>query len=345
MAPVEAEPDAYEILGLSIEATEKEIKSTYRKLSLKVHPDRHPNNPEAAAKFHELNQAYEFLLDPIKRSALDASRKIKLARAERFAAYDSKRRGLQDELEERERAFKKARVEKAQADQALQEEIQRLGEEGRRRRKEKEDVLTQTEQEPAQRSHSSAPGVAGQPSIGPHDTTLRLKYKLATHPTLTTTAALAAHLAVFGPVDTGAIVISLKVNKKQPEKPPKFATALVPFENAGDAYACLCSAGKVDRGLEGVEVNWVTEDEPEIIKWVRLQGNTTAGSREPDGEAPFSSFPTGSVSRHFLFCLHYAQFTLGPVIRWGRINTSGPIWLRLRVCHAHEDASVGTGAP
>ncbi|KAJ1311173.1 hypothetical protein OPQ81_009674 [Rhizoctonia solani] len=297
MAPVDSELDAYEILGLTIEATEKEIKSTYRKLSLKVHPDRHPNNPEAAAKFHELNQAYELLLDPIKRSALDASRKIKLARAERFAAYDSKRRGLQEELEERERAFKKARVEKAQAEQALQEEVQRLAEEGRRMRKQKEEVLNKTEQEPARQPRSSAPEVAGPPPIGPHDTTVRLKYKLATHPTLTTAAALAAHLAVFGPIDTGAVVISLKANKKQPEKPPKFATALVPFEKAGDAYACLCSAGKVDRGLDGVDVNWVTDEEPEIIKWLRIQGNMTARSREPqDGKAPFSSFPVDPVS-------------------------------------------------
>ncbi|CAE6448032.1 unnamed protein product [Rhizoctonia solani] len=296
MPPADSELDAYEILGLSIEATEKDIKSTYRKLSLKVHPDRHPNNPEAAEKFHELNQAYELLLDPVKRSTLDASRKIKLARAERFAAYDTKRRGLQNELEERERAFKKARVEKAQAEQALQEEIERLGEEGRRRRKEKEGALHKAE-EPAQRSRPSAPGVPGQPPIGPHDTTLRLKYKLATHPTLTTATALAAQLAVFGPVDTGAIVVSLKANKKQPDKPPKIATALVPFEKAGDAYACLCSAGKMDRGLEGVEVNWVTEDEPEIIKWLRLQGNTAASSYEPkDGEAPFPSFPTDSLS-------------------------------------------------
>ncbi|CAE6419316.1 unnamed protein product [Rhizoctonia solani] len=297
MPPADPEIDAYEILGLSIEATDKDIKSTYRKLSLKVHPDRHPNNPEAAAKFHELNQAYEFLLDPVKRSTLDASRKIKLARAERFAAYDSKRRGLQDELEERERAFKKARVQKAQSEQALQEEIERLGEEGRRRRKDKEDALNKTEEESTRRSRPSAPAVVGQPPIGPHDTTVRLKYKLAAHPTLTTATALAAQLAVFGPVDTGAIVISLKANKKQPDKPPKFATALVPFERAGDAYACLCSAGKVDRGLESVEVNWVTEAEPEIIKWLRLQGNTSTSSDEPkNGEAPFSSFPTDPLS-------------------------------------------------
>lgn len=40
MPPTDSELDAYEILGLTIEATEKDIKSTYRKLSLKVHPDR-----------------------------------------------------------------------------------------------------------------------------------------------------------------------------------------------------------------------------------------------------------------------------------------------------------------
>ncbi|CAE6419864.1 unnamed protein product [Rhizoctonia solani] len=293
MPPADTELDAYEILGLTIEATEKDIKSTYRKLSLKVHPDRHPNNPEAAAKFHELNQAYELLLDPTKRSALDASRKIKLARAERFAAYDSKRKGLQDELEERERAFKKARVVKAQAEQALQEELQRLGEEGRRRRKEKEELLGKNEPEQlAKRSRPPGPVVSGQPPIGPHDTTVRLKYKLATHPTLTTATALAAQLAVFGPVDTGAIVISLKTNKKQPDKPPKFATALVPFETAGDAYSCLCSSGKVDRGLDGIEVSWVTEDEPEIIKWLRVQGNTISNApQSQDGDA-YSSFPT-----------------------------------------------------
>ncbi|KAB5592208.1 DnaJ domain containing protein [Ceratobasidium theobromae] len=298
MPPTDSELDAYEILGLTIEATEKDIKSTYRKLSLKVHPDRHPNNPEAAAKFHELNQAYELLLDPVKRSALDASRKIKLARAERFAAYDSKRRGLQEELEERERAFKKARVEKAKAEQAMQEEVERLGEEGRRRRKEKEETMARkTEEEQKSQQKASAPGALGEPTIGPHDTTVRLKYKLATYPTLTTAPALASHLAVFGTVDTGAIVISLKANKKQPEKPPKFATALVPFEKAGDAYACLCSAGKAGRGLEGVEVTWVTEDEPEIIKWLRTQGKPGASiNASGDTDGPFASFPSNSSS-------------------------------------------------
>lgn len=282
----------------------------------------------------------------MKRSALDASRKIKLARAERFAAYDSKRRGLQEELEERERAFKKARVEKAKAEQAMQEEVERLGEEGRRRRKEKEETMARkTEEEQKSQQKASAPGALGEPTIGPHDTTVRLKYKLATYPTLTTAPALASHLAVFGTVDTGAIVISLKANKKQPEKPPKFATALVPFEKAGDAYACLCSAGKAGRGLEGVEVTWVTEDEPEIIKWLRTQGKPGASiNASGDTDGPFASFPSNSVSLSIPLYLPLRTNLLHPVIRRGSANGLHASWLRFRIRYAHANASTGARA-
>ena len=41
------EPNAYELLGLEGEASEAQVKTAYRQRSLKVHPDRHPNNPEA----------------------------------------------------------------------------------------------------------------------------------------------------------------------------------------------------------------------------------------------------------------------------------------------------------
>lgn len=197
-------------------------------------------------------------------------------------------------------------MDKAKAEQAQQEEIEKLGEEGRRRRKEKEEeMLRRAEEETNKAKGQAAPSTTtnplGQPSIGPHDTTVRLKYKLAAYPDLTTASALASQLAVFGPVDTGAIVLSMKPNKKQPEKPPKFATALVPFEKAGDAYACFCSAGKADRGLEGVDITWVSGEEPEIIRWVRLQGHAATPLATPKtGGEPFSSFPTSFVSIHLL---------------------------------------------
>lgn len=94
-----------------------------------------------ARKFHELNQAYEFLLDPLRRLALDAKLKIKHARAERFKAYDSKRKNLVEELEERERSFKKARTEKQKEEAEIRQANERIKEEGKRLREEKEQEL------------------------------------------------------------------------------------------------------------------------------------------------------------------------------------------------------------
>ena len=63
--------DYYKILGVDQKATEKEIKSAYRKLARKHHPDLHPNDKEAKAKFQQINEANEVLSDPLKREKYD----------------------------------------------------------------------------------------------------------------------------------------------------------------------------------------------------------------------------------------------------------------------------------
>ncbi len=66
-----AKRDYYEVLGVNRDASEEEIKKAYRKLAMKWHPDRNPDNPKAEEHFKEAKEAYEILTDGSKRSAYD----------------------------------------------------------------------------------------------------------------------------------------------------------------------------------------------------------------------------------------------------------------------------------
>ncbi len=63
--------DYYKILGVTKTATQEEIKKAYRKLALKYHPDKNPDNAAAEAKFKEANEANDVLSDPEKRKKYD----------------------------------------------------------------------------------------------------------------------------------------------------------------------------------------------------------------------------------------------------------------------------------
>ncbi|WP_153108907.1 molecular chaperone DnaJ [Propionivibrio limicola] len=63
--------DFYDILGVNRDASDEEIKKAYRKLAMKYHPDRNPDNPKAEEHFKEAKEAYEILSDGQKRAAYD----------------------------------------------------------------------------------------------------------------------------------------------------------------------------------------------------------------------------------------------------------------------------------
>lgn len=66
-----AKKDYYEVLGVNRDASEEEIKKAFKKLAMKFHPDRNPDNPKAEESFKEAKEAYEMLSDDQKRAAYD----------------------------------------------------------------------------------------------------------------------------------------------------------------------------------------------------------------------------------------------------------------------------------
>lgn len=226
----EEDNSPYELLKLESSATEGEIRTAYRKLSLKVHPDRNPDNPEAAKLFHELNQAYECLLDPVRRLALDQKVRVKEAKKERYKAYDAKRKHMVEELEQRERAAVKRAKMDSEEEVRVMNETERIKAEGRRLREMKQAQVDQAQAKE-------------------QDTLVRLRWPLKKYPELTTPNAIADLLSPFGRVDTDSIVLSL--NKR------KHGTSLVSFRQIGDAYHAVSASGMVEKGLEGIEVTWI----------------------------------------------------------------------------------------
>ncbi|XP_066262605.1 dnaJ homolog subfamily C member 17 [Euwallacea similis] len=125
------EMDLYEILEIEPSSSASEIKKAYRKKALQCHPDKNPDDLEAAKKFHQLSKILEILADEAAKAAYDKVLKGRKQAALRHQELDGKRRKLKEDLEAKEKLAAKGpnRPQKSEA-QKLREEIERLRKEG-----------------------------------------------------------------------------------------------------------------------------------------------------------------------------------------------------------------------
>ncbi|KAF9002431.1 hypothetical protein BDQ17DRAFT_1542220 [Cyathus striatus] len=272
-------PTPYELLGINETATEQQIKTAYRKLSLLYHPDKNRDDPKTAGmKFHELKQAYDQLLNTSGRQtaktkdAADAARQAAQARTKHDAdvarymtrardkAREVKRKEMIADLKRREAEAAENQRKKEQEKemfrvQGIKDQNRALMEKKRREQRDWEERLHGMRLDAPGDVHESSSLDTGRPEFkfaGLLNTIVRLRFGIKTRPDLGTPESIARVLNPFGDIDEELIFLK--------KKSRGYCIALVPFRRVECALAAIRASGRSDLGLGGVEISWVEED-------------------------------------------------------------------------------------
>ncbi|KDE03442.1 hypothetical protein MVLG_06103 [Microbotryum lychnidis-dioicae p1A1 Lamole] len=281
--------DYYALLELAPGATEQQIRTAYRKKSLKVHPDRNRDDPTAAALFHDLTIASQVLLDPIKRASFDKLRLARQARAQRFSSLDSKRKAMAEDLERREQDFKKQKGQEGEKKRERQLELMRLQEEARRmkesRLKERDGRADRERDEEVERKKERSRKEARKDdreenvvALGLMDTTLTLKWPKELRPKIKRVQDVIALIKTVVEPDEDGIDVVLSADKI-----PK-GRCSVKFRTISAAVRLMQkSGGDKMREWRGLEVGWAAVRPPVGVEDV---GGNSAATKKQESEAP-----------------------------------------------------------
>lgn len=205
---ITADVDLYALLLVSKDASPNTLKKAYRKVALKYHPDKNPDDKDAASKFHFLSLALETLSTPALKEKYDRMREAQAERIAKKKRLGQRQREMKRDLEEREMRANETKERKRQEQWRLDE----LREEGLKRRKEMDSQV-----------HTS------DISSRHDDNLVVIKYRLTPGSNITE-AHLNHILSSFGSIDLLRIKSSLSSTTRK--------SAIVIYNHRSAAQAC-----------------------------------------------------------------------------------------------------------
>ena len=266
--------DFYELLGVTFECAESELKRAYRKTSIKYHPDKNADDAVAADKFIRLGIARDILLDTKLKEQYDRARVRRKEKVLQDELLDGRRRKMKEDLERREKAgnatvagWKRKRAEEMSETEKREAEIQRLAEDGKRRRKEQQERMERRRREEEEDVSfvEKSPEVEAQPpapgQTAAIDRTVKIRFERAGETISWDKQRMSDMFEKYGKVDSIVMGKDKKIRLSGQKHRKIAATVFIVYTRVHHAHAAVMDAKSDYPSIDSV--SWASK-EPEI---------------------------------------------------------------------------------
>ena len=278
--------DFYELLGISFETSQKDIDRAWRKTALKYHPDKVGNDPTAKDKFHLAQIGYDLLSDPSSKAIYDNARTARLQRKRQNELFEGRRRQMKDDLEMRERGVKRPRDEGAIEEERLEREIRRLAEDGKRRRKEREESLRRDMEREAEKSddfktadlstENGSPRGSMQ-GVAEIDRTVKVRWPVEGEGGSITADGVKEVFSKFGKIESADLLNTKMLRLSGSKKRQPAVVCMILYSSVVGAHAAVEDFSKQHGPPWDIfdSVSWASNKEPDFINGHNKEGTKT----------------------------------------------------------------------
>ncbi|CBX96409.1 hypothetical protein LEMA_P106740.1 [Plenodomus lingam JN3] len=257
--------DLYELLGVTHDSSEQDIKKAYRKASIKYHPDKNPDNKDAADRFIYLGWARDILMSPELKGEYDRARTRRREKTLQDELLDGRRRKMKDDLERRERegrewmgGLKRKRAEEMSENEKREEEVRRLAEDGKRRRKEAQERILRRRREEEEASvvdleDTTTPAQPVRPGQSPEiHRTIKVRFQREGDALNWDKDILRTTFSQYGKIDSVVMGKDKKIRQSGSKHRSLIATAFIIYTRIDHAHAAVLDAKSDHPLLESV---------------------------------------------------------------------------------------------